>query len=87
MRLRSTFQGWEAKYDGLTVLGVHPVAPVDPAGWLYDTGTGYGCAGCPTQWGTFEIESMTTRPRNVALDGKGNLLITPHRDAAGNWTP
>ena len=26
------FQGWQATYDGLTVLGVHPVAPVDPAG-------------------------------------------------------
>ena len=31
VRLRTTFQGWEAKYGTLTVLGVHPVAPVDPA--------------------------------------------------------
>jgi beta-glucanase (GH16 family) len=61
-------------------------APVDSSGWLYDTGTGYGCAGCPTQWGTFEIETMTSSTRNVSLDGKGNLLITPRRDAAGNWT-
>jgi endonuclease/exonuclease/phosphatase family metal-dependent hydrolase len=36
VRLRTVFQGWEAKYDGLTVLGVHPVAPVDPAGWTAD---------------------------------------------------
>jgi hypothetical protein len=36
VRLRTTFQGWEAKYDGLTVLGVHPVAPVDPEGWRAD---------------------------------------------------
>lgn len=36
VRLRTTFQGWEATYDGLTVLGVHPVAPVDPAGWRAD---------------------------------------------------
>lgn len=36
VRLRTTFQGWEAKYAGLTVLGVHPVAPVDPAGWRAD---------------------------------------------------
>jgi endonuclease/exonuclease/phosphatase family metal-dependent hydrolase len=36
VRLRTTFQGWEAEYAGLTVLGVHPVAPVDPAGWRAD---------------------------------------------------
>jgi hypothetical protein len=36
VRLRTTFQGWEATYDGLTVLGVHPVAPVDPAAWRAD---------------------------------------------------
>jgi endonuclease/exonuclease/phosphatase family metal-dependent hydrolase len=36
VRLRTTFQGWEAKYGELTVLGVHPVAPVDPAGWRAD---------------------------------------------------
>ena len=36
VRLRTTFQGWQATYDGLTVLGVHPVAPVDPAGWRAD---------------------------------------------------
>jgi endonuclease/exonuclease/phosphatase family metal-dependent hydrolase len=36
VRLRTTFQGWEATYHGLTVLGVHPVAPVDPAGWRAD---------------------------------------------------
>ena len=36
VRLRTTFQGWEARYGELTVLGVHPVAPVDPAGWRAD---------------------------------------------------
>jgi endonuclease/exonuclease/phosphatase family metal-dependent hydrolase len=36
VRLRTDFQGWEAKYDGLTVLGVHPVAPVDPVRWKAD---------------------------------------------------
>jgi endonuclease/exonuclease/phosphatase family metal-dependent hydrolase len=36
VRLRTTFQGWEARYGSLTVLGVHPVAPVDPAGWRAD---------------------------------------------------
>src|SRR5256885_3035297 len=59
---------------------------VDSSNWLYDLGTGYGCAGCPSQWGTFEIESMTDSPKNVKLDGEGHLLLTPIRDAAGNWT-
>jgi len=36
VRLRTTFQGWEARFGTLTVLGVHPVAPVDPAGWRAD---------------------------------------------------
>lgn len=60
--------------------------PLSPANWIYDTGTGYSCAGCPTQWGTFEIETMTKSTRNVSLDGHGNLKITPVRDANGNWT-
>lgn len=29
---------------------------------------------------------MTSSTSNVALDGSGNLLITPRRDASGNWT-
>lgn len=60
--------------------------PLSPANWIYDTGTGYSCAGCPTQWGTFEIETMTKSTRNVSLDGHGDLKITPVRDANGNWT-
>jgi len=60
--------------------------PVEPGKWIYDIGTGYGCAGCPSQWGTFEIESMTDSPQNVSFDGDGNLLITPVRQADGTWT-
>jgi hypothetical protein len=60
--------------------------PVEPGKWIYDTGTGYGCAGCPPNWGTFEIESMSDSTQNVSFDGQGDLLITPIRDSAGNWT-
>jgi beta-glucanase (GH16 family) len=60
--------------------------PVEPGKWIYDTGTGYGCAGCPSQWGTFEIESMSTSTENVSFDGHGDLLITPVRQADGSWT-
>lgn len=57
---------------------------VNTADWLYDTGTGY--PGGADHWGTGEIETMSSSPANVALDGAGHLAITPVRDAAGNWT-
>ena len=60
--------------------------PVEPGKWIYDTGAGYGCVGCPSQWGTAEIESMTDRTENVSFDGQGNLLITPVKQADGTWT-
>ncbi|MFJ5281994.1 glycoside hydrolase family 16 protein [Streptomyces parvulus] len=57
---------------------------VNTANWQYATGTGY--PGGPANWGTGEIETMTSSTANVSLDGGGNLRITPRRDAAGNWT-
>ncbi|MEU8588728.1 glycoside hydrolase family 16 protein [Streptomyces sp. NPDC048664] len=57
---------------------------VSTSSWQYDTGTSYpgGAAG----WGTGEVETMTSSTANVALDGGGDLLITPRRDASGHWT-
>jgi hypothetical protein len=52
--------------------------------WQYDTGTSY--PGGPANWGTGEVETMTNSTSNVALDGSGNLRITPVRDASGHWT-
>ncbi|MEU2064805.1 glycoside hydrolase family 16 protein [Streptomyces sp. NPDC013455] len=57
---------------------------VNTADWQYATGTSY--PGGAANWGTGEVETMTSSTSNVALDGNGNLLITPRRDAAGNWT-
>ncbi|PSM39822.1 1,3-beta-glucanase [Streptomyces dioscori] len=57
---------------------------VNTANWQYATGHGY--PGGPSNWGTGEIENMTSSTNNVALDGAGNLRITPRRDASGNWT-
>ncbi|MFF3514441.1 glycoside hydrolase family 16 protein [Streptomyces sp. NPDC002573] len=57
---------------------------VNTANWQYDTGTSY--PGGAANWGTGEVESMTSSTNNVLLDGNGDLLITPRRDAAGNWT-
>ncbi|MGA5036368.1 glycoside hydrolase family 16 protein [Streptomyces capoamus] len=57
---------------------------VNTADWRYDTGTAY--PGGAANWGTGEVETMTSSTSNVALDGNGNLLITPRRDASGHWT-
>jgi beta-glucanase (GH16 family) len=47
--------------------------------WRYDTGPG-------SNFGTGEIETMTSSTANVDLDGNGDLAITPLRDGNGNWT-
>ncbi|MET8855770.1 MULTISPECIES: glycoside hydrolase family 16 protein [unclassified Streptomyces] len=57
---------------------------VNTTNWQYTTGTSY--PGGPANFGTGEVETMTSSTNNVALDGNGNLLITPRRDASGNWT-
>ncbi|MER5526523.1 glycoside hydrolase family 16 protein [Streptomyces sp. NPDC002677] len=57
---------------------------VSTSNWQYDTGISY--PGGPANWGTGEVETMTSSTSNVALDGSGNLKITPVRDASGNWT-
>jgi Carbohydrate binding module (family 6)/Glycosyl hydrolases family 16 len=54
------------------------------ANWIVDTGHGY--PGGPGNWGTGEIQSYTANAQNLALDGTGNLKITPLRDGSGNWT-
>ena len=54
------------------------------ANWIIDTGHGY--PGGPGNWGTGEIQNYTNSNQNVAVDGSGNLRITPLRDGAGNWT-
>ncbi len=56
------------------------------ANWLFDTGTSYGCTGCPANWGTSEVETMTNSTANVYQDGASHLAIKAIRDGAGNWT-
>ncbi|WP_433168947.1 carbohydrate-binding protein [Kribbella sp. CA-247076] len=69
---------WSDDFDGPG--GTLPSA----ANWIIDTGHGY--PGGPGNWGTGEIQNYTNSTNNLALDGTGNLRITPRRDAAGNWT-
>lgn len=52
--------------------------------WIVDTGTGY--PGGASSWGTGEVQTYTADPSTIALDGRGNLTITPRRDSAGAWT-
>jgi len=57
---------------------------VNTADWLYDTGISY--PGGATNWGTGEVETMTSSTANVYQDGAGHLAIKPIRDSSGNWT-
>jgi beta-glucanase (GH16 family) len=73
-------QVWSDEFNGSANTGV------STSNWLYDTGTGYGCSGCPANWGTGEIETMTNSTANVYQDGSGHLAIKPIRSASGSWT-
>jgi beta-glucanase (GH16 family) len=57
---------------------------LNTANWLYDTGTSY--PGGAANWGTGEVETMTSSTANVYQDGAGHLAIKPIRDASGHWT-
>jgi beta-glucanase (GH16 family) len=47
-------------------------SPPDPRRWLRRTG-GNG-------WGNGELQTYTSRPENVALDGAGHLVVTARRE-------
>src|SRR5579885_963428 len=72
-------QIWSDEFNGPANTGVNT------SNWLYDTGTGYGCSGCPNNWGTGEVESMTTSTSNVFQDGNGHLVIKAINNG-GSWT-
>ncbi len=57
---------------------------IDLTKWRHDLGTAYP-GGAPN-WGTGEVETMTSDLANVSLDGAGHLRITPVRSADGRWT-
>jgi hypothetical protein len=52
--------------------------------WNIDTGTSY--PGGPANWGTGEVQTYTSSPNNLRLDGNGNLVITALKDSRGAWT-
>ncbi len=71
---------WSDEFGGAAGTGVNL------ANWLYDTGKGYGCSGCPTNWGTGEVETMSSSTANVYQDGTGHLAIKPIKARNGSWT-
>jgi len=69
---------WSDEFNGAANTGVNT------ANWMYDTGTCY--PGCPAaNWGTGEVESMTTSTANVSQDGAGHLVIKAI-NSGGAWT-
>jgi beta-glucanase (GH16 family) len=63
---------WSDEFNGAGGVG---------SDWIYDTGTGYGCAGCPANWGTGEVETMSSSTVNV-FQANGNLNIRAiHNDS------
>jgi beta-glucanase (GH16 family) len=60
---------WSDEFNGPANSGVNT------AEWIYDIGTQY--PGGPPQWGTGEVEIMTSSTANVYQDGAGRLVVKP----------
>lgn len=71
-------QIWSDEFSGAAGTGVNT------SNWLYDTGTSYP-GGAPN-WGTGEVEIMSSSTANVYQDGAGHLAIKPIRQSNGSWT-
>jgi beta-glucanase (GH16 family) len=72
---------WSDEFNGAHNTGV------DPSKWLYDIGTAYPSG--PPQWGTGEVETMSSSTANVYQDGSGHLVIRPIHtggSATTGWT-
>ncbi len=62
---------WSDDFNGLA--GELP----DNTKWTFDIGTGEG------GWGNEELQYYTDRPKNVSMDGDGNLVITALSESFG----
>jgi beta-glucanase (GH16 family) len=68
---------WSDEFNGAAGTGVNT------SNWLYDTGTSY--PGGAANWGTGEVETMSSSTTNVYQDGSGHLAIKPVL-SNGSWT-
>lgn len=71
---RSFEMVWNEEFDG------EKGAFVDPTKWVYDLGNGVN------GWGNNELQTYTSKPENISMDGEGNLVITAIKDDADNYT-
>src|SRR6266851_5720861 len=55
---------------------------VNGSDWIYDTGTAYGSPGCPSNWGTGEVEVTSSSTDNV-FQSNGNLNIRALHSVGG----
>ena len=61
---------------------------VNGSDWIYDTGTAYAGSGCPSNWGTGEVEVMSSSTDNV-FQSNGDLNIRALHSggsATSGWT-
>jgi beta-glucanase (GH16 family) len=68
-------QVWSDEFDGAAG------ARIDSTRWRYDSGDGCGAGICG--WGNDEKEYYTDLPENIALSGRGQLMIVARRAPAG----
>ena len=70
-------QIWSDEFNGAANTGVNT------SNWLTNTGTSY--PGGAANWGTGEVETMSSSTTNVYQDGVGHLIIKPTLNG-GTWT-
>jgi len=68
---------WSDEFNGAAGTGVNTT------NWLYDSGTSY--PGGAANWGTGEVETISSSTANVYQDGAGHLAIKPIL-SNGAWT-
>jgi|GEM_PF-2067991 len=71
---------WSDEFNGSGAL--------NSSDWIYDTGTAYVGSGCPSNWGTGEVEVMSSSTDNV-FQSNGNLNIRALHTGAiptSGWT-
>lgn len=68
-------QVWSDEFDGAAG------EPIDGTKWRHDTAD--GCAAGNCGWGNNEKEYYTASPRNIALNGQGQVMIVARSAPAG----
>ncbi len=78
----ATPPGWEAQF--IDDFGGPADDQPSRSTWHFNIGRSW--PGGPDGWGNNEVQYYTDTLSNARIDGRGELHITPRRDAMGNWT-